>query len=84
MFLDYEMILIFNFGQVEVSFFGFEVGCLRFIFQFSAFTVVTFRYPSHFRRTLLKKHRVSQHERPISIEFFVQKNEMLRIYSSVK
>ena len=35
---------------------------LSFIFQFSTSTVEKFRYPSHFRRTLLQKHGVSQYE----------------------
>ena len=57
-----EVTFILNFDQFEVIFFGSEVGSLSFIFQFCFFTVMKFRYAGPFRRTLLKKHSVSQHE----------------------
>ena len=57
-----EVTFILNFDQFEVIFFGSEVACLSFIFQFCIFTVMKFRYAGPFRRTLLKKHSVSQHE----------------------
>ena len=38
-----EMTFILNVDQFEVIFFGSEVACLSFIFQFSTFIVMKFR-----------------------------------------